>query len=87
MPLDGVYHQHLDKCSRCMNQPFNLCPLGAKLLVEEFNDACKDTPVPPGVCPECRGDGDIHGVTAATRENPDGVKDERCPKCRGTGRA
>ena len=26
------YHAHLDKCAQCRNHPFNLCPVGAKLL-------------------------------------------------------
>jgi len=26
------FHQHLDRCARCAQQPFNLCPVGALLL-------------------------------------------------------
>ena len=28
------FHEHLDVCSRCEQHPFNLCPLGARLLQE-----------------------------------------------------
>jgi hypothetical protein len=28
----GGFHEHLDRCQRCANQPFNLCPMGASLL-------------------------------------------------------
>ena len=27
-----MFHNHLDKCARCRNQPFNLCPVGHALL-------------------------------------------------------
>lgn len=27
-----LFHSHLDLCSRCRNQPFNLCAVGAMLL-------------------------------------------------------
>jgi hypothetical protein len=26
------FHAHLDRCHRCANEPFNLCPVGAALL-------------------------------------------------------
>ena len=26
------FHAHLDKCSQCANQPFNLCSTGKELL-------------------------------------------------------
>lgn len=26
------FHDHLDGCERCRNNPFNLCPTGARLL-------------------------------------------------------
>lgn len=28
------FHAHLDGCSRCRNNPFNLCAVGTKLLME-----------------------------------------------------
>jgi hypothetical protein len=31
---DNVFHQHLDQCQQCREQPFNLCPIGARLLTE-----------------------------------------------------
>lgn len=31
MSID-IFHDHLDKCSQCANQPLNLCPLGAQVL-------------------------------------------------------
>lgn len=27
-----MFHAHLDICERCSNEPFNLCPTGARLL-------------------------------------------------------
>jgi hypothetical protein len=30
----NVFHDHLDVCERCANNPFDLCPLGARLLAE-----------------------------------------------------
>lgn len=27
-----VFHQHLDECEQCENNPFGLCETGAKLL-------------------------------------------------------
>jgi len=32
------FHAHLDICSQCENQPFNLCPTGAALLKEAAMD-------------------------------------------------
>jgi primosomal protein N' len=26
------FHEHLDACKRCREQPFNLCPAGAQAL-------------------------------------------------------
>ena len=26
------FHAHLATCARCMNQPFNLCPVGLRAL-------------------------------------------------------
>jgi len=26
------FHHHLDKCDKCRNSQFNLCPLGSRLL-------------------------------------------------------
>lgn len=36
-----TFHAHLDACEQCRNEPFNLCPEGAKVLaesVEKLND-------------------------------------------------
>ena len=35
MKKKSHYHRHLDVCSLCANQPFNLCGVGEKLLVLE----------------------------------------------------
>jgi hypothetical protein len=35
MNVAPKYHAHLDGCKQCANQPFNLCPEGARLLVKE----------------------------------------------------
>lgn len=32
---DNKFHNHLDVCERCRNQPFNLCPLGQAALVKQ----------------------------------------------------
>lgn len=37
-PDDNVFHQHLDKCERCRNQPFNLCPVGDIMLRKAVQD-------------------------------------------------
>jgi predicted anti-sigma-YlaC factor YlaD len=29
-----AFHNHLDNCSQCRNNPFDLCPTGAKLIVK-----------------------------------------------------
>lgn len=29
---DALFNSHLDACERCFDQPFNLCPLGTKLM-------------------------------------------------------
>jgi hypothetical protein len=41
---DGVdrFHEHLDNCSRCGEQPFNLCPAGLKLLQQVALEAIRD---------------------------------------------
>lgn len=31
-PKVEAYHAHLDQCAQCRNNPFNLCPEGARLL-------------------------------------------------------
>lgn len=40
-----AFHEHLDECEQCENQPFNLCPVGAKLL-QEAGVAAGVTPSP-----------------------------------------
>jgi len=30
--MTNKFHAHLDECRRCAEQPFNLCPVGARLL-------------------------------------------------------
>ncbi len=53
------FHIHLDTCSRCRNQCFNLCPTGATLLkeaatrpFEESADLCS----PENPCCDRRGE-------------------------------
>lgn len=29
-----AFHAHLDECEQCREEPFNLCPMGAELIVE-----------------------------------------------------
>jgi hypothetical protein len=35
------FHSHLDICLQCRENPFNLCPVGAKLLTD-----CVNKPMP-----------------------------------------
>ena len=32
------FHAHLDNCGRCRNQPFNLCPIGQRLIQEAASE-------------------------------------------------
>lgn len=32
---ENIFHDHLDVCLRCRNQPFNLCPAGALALRQQ----------------------------------------------------
>ena len=32
---DNAFHAHLDRCKRCRERPFDLCPAGAILLAQE----------------------------------------------------
>jgi len=41
-----LFHEHLDKCQQCENQPHNLCPTGALLLKATALDPLP-FPVPP----------------------------------------
>lgn len=36
---DNVFHQHLDHCKQCREQPFNLCPIGLKTLNQAVQDS------------------------------------------------
>lgn len=39
MSIDqNVFHQHLDVCSQCRNNPFALCPEGARTLHQAVGD-------------------------------------------------
>jgi hypothetical protein len=40
---DNKFHDHLDVCKRCEQQPFNLCPVGDLLIRAEV---AKITPAP-----------------------------------------
>jgi hypothetical protein len=33
-----AFHKHLDTCERCKCNPFALCPMGSKLLVESAKE-------------------------------------------------
>jgi anti-sigma factor ChrR (cupin superfamily) len=52
-PVDAL-HAHLDMCTQCREQPFNLCATGAKALAEsmaklhEALDERASKYVPPG---------------------------------------
>ena len=42
--FENPFHDHLDVCQRCRNQPFNLCNTGAKLLQETAQKLAEDLP-------------------------------------------
>lgn len=35
----NAFHEHLDKCRRCRDQPFNLCDAGALALRKVVDEA------------------------------------------------
>lgn len=36
--MENKFHEHLDICEQCEQHPFNLCPIGAELLVQTVNE-------------------------------------------------
>lgn len=46
---DNVFHQHLDVCKRCREQPFNLCREGARTLRLAVQESAND--ILPKVAP------------------------------------
>jgi hypothetical protein len=32
MTIQNEFHKHLDSCSHCENNPFDLCPIGLSLI-------------------------------------------------------
>ncbi len=36
-PSQNAFHDHLDACAQCRNNPFGLCDAGAHILEEEVN--------------------------------------------------
>ena len=38
MFIPNRFHDHLDACSRCANNPFNLCEEGARILEQEVQE-------------------------------------------------
>lgn len=42
-PLNDRFHEHLDECPHCADNPFELCELGSELL----NDAVESMNLPP----------------------------------------
>jgi hypothetical protein len=43
-PWVNTFHDHLDVCKRCAEQPFNLCPVGAKALKDSVESAQTEAP-------------------------------------------
>lgn len=47
-PAADKFHDHLDACEQCRNKPFDLCPVGAALLIAcvdcDCNPCCCDDP-------------------------------------------
>jgi hypothetical protein len=39
IPAANGFHEHLDRCSQCEREPFNLCSEGARLLNELHREA------------------------------------------------
>lgn len=51
-PNPDLFHDHLDICKRCREQPTNLCSLGSKLLLKATgfeNDSRHSRPVGPDI--------------------------------------
>lgn len=38
----NVFHEHLDKCKRCRENPFDLCTIGLILIKQAVNDLTLD---------------------------------------------
>lgn len=38
LPKVNQFHDHLDVCAQCANNPFALCPRGAKLLGQSVEE-------------------------------------------------
>lgn len=45
LQLRDLFEQHLDSCPRCADSPFDLCPVGAKLLGAAAEQALVELPV------------------------------------------
>lgn len=61
MSFADAFHAHLDKCRRCKENPFDLCPFGAiaiKLAAKEAGEeAVKRASAVPGVDAAKEGSG------------------------------
>lgn len=52
----------------------------------EFEEVQRQA-LPPDVCPGCGGEGQVHGLCPPTPDNPEGVCDDTCVYCGGSGRS
>jgi hypothetical protein len=59
------FHAHLDVCEQCRNHPFNLCPLGDRLLHSAAQEAAGDNSI--------REKGEIDPTDAAILEEENGL--------------
>lgn len=72
------FHDHLDACRQCEQHPFDLCPIGAALLVAEV----QSDPL-HAKCPAC---GAVVAFTFIGVQEPGGIKLWNCPACGSTRR-
>jgi hypothetical protein len=72
------FHQHLDRCAQCRNNPHNLCAVGALILTASAlaGMIAAEHRLQSDICPVCGGDGvQVSGVRGA----------RPCVACDGTG--
>lgn len=76
--MSRAYHAHLDSCRRCAERPWDLCPVGARVLWESA------TGTPPGEYSEIDGlrrrPVGYRDETAADHVDPL-VVDDHCEEC------
>ncbi len=51
MSETNLFHDHLDRCERCKNNPMDLCPTGALFLQHEGSNAQRRIAASMGIKP------------------------------------